>query len=197
MPTYLPLPYGFSVLRTGNSILERFLNWLANQDSLFDYKYDPPGGTEEYLAMLQTLCDGPGFRYYGFNPSFDADGFDNRYASSPRELLGKWDFVYDESTNRSGAGWLQLPQVCTIPSGDPPGRAGKTATVVDYANGGTAQRIFITSTTYFVIDSRKHVVTNDEPDPTRRYGTIGGPGGGSGYDSGSYQPDLQTGPPRL
>ena len=43
----------------------------------------------------------------------------------------------------------------------------------------------------------EHVVTNDEPDPTRRYGTIGGPGGGSGYDSGSYQPDLQTGPPRL
>lgn len=197
MPTYLPLPYGFSVLRTGNSILERFLNWLANEDSLFDYKYDPPGGTEEYLAMLQTLCDGPGFRYYGFNPSFDADGFDNRYASSPRELLGKWDFVYDEGTNPSGAGWLQLPQVCTIPSGDPPGQAGKTATAVDYVNGGMAQRIFITSSTYFVIDSRKHVVTNDEPDPTRRYGTIGGPGGGSGYDSGSYQPDLQTGPPRL
>ena len=65
-------------------------------------------------------------------------------------------------------------------------------------NGGTATRVFEDgdSTTYYVIDSKGHVVTNDEADPTRLYHNDYG-GGGPGYEGNYSKPDTQKGPPRL
>ncbi len=196
MPTYMPIPYGFSILRTGNSMLERFLSWLSRQSSLFDYEDDPPRGTEWYLTALQTLTDGAGFRYYGWNPSWDADAFDRRYADDASVLFTKRDYVYSQS-NASGAGWLQEAQVFTVSS---------TAEidikeVVDHINGGIAHRWFKgdRSRQYIVVDSSNHIITNDELDPTIYYYTGGGyPGGnGPGFNGTQNTPDTQPGPPRI
>ena len=198
MPTYMPLPYGFGVLRPGRSLLERFLNWLADQESLWDYTVDPPAGTEGYLAALQRLCDGEGFRYYGYNPDFDAEEFDRAYGGSPKSLLAPWEFPYAQGTNPSGAGWLQLPQIFTLPAEESEIKPGDIMPAPDYINGGKAKRICIDKITYMVVNSKGHVVTNDEADPTRRYGSIGGGGGGGpGYSNHGVAPDMQVGPPRL
>ena len=86
MPTFMPIPYGFQVLKPGYSKLEEFLGWLAGQDSLDG---TPPDGTQYYLDALRflaygvkgraegkggkvdlvpnTFVCGRAFRYYGYN----------------------------------------------------------------------------------------------------------------------------------
>lgn len=195
MPTYMPIPYGFGVLRLNNSQLERFLSWLSQQDSLFDYTSSPPVGTEWYLEALQLLTDGKNFRNYGWNPSWNADAFDARYASNASLLFTERDYVYSQS-NSSGAGWLQEAQVFTVTDTDEIG----VKDVTDYVNGGMAQRFFKGggSRAYIVVDSKGHIITNDEIDPTVLYSTGGGSGGsGPGFNGTQDKPDTQPGPPRI
>ncbi|WP_294501779.1 pilus assembly protein TadG-related protein [uncultured Victivallis sp.] len=194
-PTYMPLPYGFGVLRTANSALDRFLNWLSTQESLFDYTDSPPIGTEIYLQALQYLTDGPGFRYYGWNPSWNADSFDRAYRARADQLFDNRSFVYSQS-NPDGAGWLQEPQICTVYTSAERG----IKEVTDYLNGGVANRFFRSpgSSEYIVVDSTGHIVTNDEQDPTVLYSVGGGTGGsGPGFGGSQNKPDTQPGPPRI
>ncbi|MBS1371302.1 MAG: hypothetical protein HPZ91_15250 [Lentisphaeria bacterium] len=194
-PTYMPLPYGFGVLRTANSALDRFLNWLSRQESLFDYDESPPLGTEIYLRALQYLTDGAGFRYYGWNPSWNASSFDSAYAARADRLFSDRSFVYSQS-NPSGAGWLQEPQIFTVFSSAERG----VKEVTDHRNGGIAYRFFRSSgsSEYIVVDSKGHIVTNDEQDPTVLYSAGGYPGGGGpGFEGTQNRPDTQPGPPRI
>ncbi len=193
MPTYMPIPYGFGVLRIGTSYLERFLSWLSDQSSLAEYEGEMPGGTGGYLEALITLTDGPGFRYYGWNPDFDSEAFDTAMRADPDKLFDR-TYVYRQHGNPSGAGWLQEPQLFTLDAGE----SADETRVADHVNGGTATRVFEDgdSTTYYVIDSKGHVVTNDEADPTRLYHNDYG-GGGPGYEGNYSKPDTQKGPPRL
>ncbi len=192
MPTYMPVPYGFGVLRIGTSYLERFLSWLAHQSSLSEYKGTLPGGTGGFLAALVTLADGPGFRYYGWNPDFDSKAFDAAMRAHPDKLFNR-DYVYRQKGNPSGAGWLQEPQLFPLDSGE----TSENTQVTDYVNGGTATRVFEKkgSTTYHVINSKGHIVTNDEADPTRLYHNDYP--GGDGYEGNYSRPDTGKGPPRL
>ena len=195
MPTYMPIPYGFGVLRLGNSQLERFLSWLSYQDSLFDYSPSPPTGTEWYLEALQLLTDGKNFRNYGWNPVWNADAFDSKYASNASLLFTDRDYVYTQS-NSNGAGWLQEAQEFTVTDTD----EIDVKDVTDYINGGTAQRFFKGggSRAYIVVDSKSHIITNDELDPTVLYSTGGGSGGnGPGFNGTQDKPDTQPGPPRI
>ncbi|MDR0931592.1 MAG: pilus assembly protein TadG-related protein [Victivallales bacterium] len=195
LPTYMPLPYGFNVLRTVNSSLERFLSWLSRQDSLFDYDDAPQPDLEFYLRALQYLTDGPGFRYYGWNPSWDADSFDRAWANRANALFENRSFVYSKN-NSSGAGWLQEPQVFSVFTAAEKG----VTELTDHINGGIAHRFFRTadSSEYFVVDSTGHIVTNDEQDPTVLYVAGGYPGGdGPGFQGTQTRPDNQPGPPRI
>ena len=194
-PTYMPLPYGFGVLRTVNSALDRFLNWLSTQESLFDYTDSPPSGTDAYLRALQYLTDGPGFRYYGWNPLWDADSFDRAYRGRADRLFDDRSFVYSQD-NSDGAGWLQEPQIFSVYTSAEIG----IREVTDYLNGGIANRFFRSpgSTEYIVVDSTGHIVTNDEQDPTVLYSVGGGTGGsGPGFGGVQHKPDTQPGPPRI
>ncbi len=194
-PTYMPIPYGFGVLRSGYSQLERFLNWLSGEESLFEYSSDPPAGTDDFLTALQTLADGAGFRYYGWNPNFDAAAFDaawrDRVAEWPERYISE---VYSQS-RPSGPGWLQQPRRCYILTAG----SGRQ-TVPDYVNGGTATRVFTGTEShyYYVVTSGGHIVTNDELDPTLLYNS-GASGGGSGPGFGGHgnAPDTQKGPSRF
>ena len=116
VPTYMPIPYGFQVLKPGYSALEKFLSWLADQP---DLNGTPPAGTEHFLKALRYLTDGKGFRYYGYNPNFDKAAFDRRY----KDRLWEWDKnrnkeVYQQSLKGEtlqrhafdGPGWLQEPK---------------------------------------------------------------------------------------
>ena len=194
-PTYMPMPYGFGVLRVTNSPLDRFLNWLSREESLFAYGTSPPLGTSGYLEALQILTDGPGFRCYGWNPSWNASAFDSRYRSDAARLFTDRSYVYSRS-NTGGAGWLQEAQEFTLTNSAEAG----IQEVEDYVNGGTARRFFSSSNSrvYIVVDSKGHIVTNDEIDPTVHYFTGGGSGGsGPGFNGTQDRPDTQPGPPRI
>ena len=189
------MPYGFGVLRVTNSPLDRFLNWLSREESLFAYGTSPPLGTSGYLEALQILTDGPGFRCYGWNPSWNASAFDSRYRSDAARLFTDRSYVYSRS-NTGGAGWLQEAQEFTLTNSAEAG----IQEVEDYVNGGTARRFFSSSNSrvYIVVDSKGHIVTNDEIDPTVHYFTGGGSGGsGPGFNGTQDRPDTQPGPPRI
>lgn len=140
VPTFMPIPYGFQVLKPGYSDLEKFLSWLADQP---DLNGTPPAGTEHFLEALHFLvygvrdrskgspapgvkCTpgsfiaGKGFRYYGYNHNFDKAAFERRY----KDRLWEWDKnrnkeAFQQSLkgetlqNRSldGPGWLQEPKL--------------------------------------------------------------------------------------
>lgn len=130
MPTYMPIPYGFQVLKPGYSNLEKFLSWLAEQNDLNGV---PPPGTEHFLRALHFLVygvreraagkggavsaepgsrvAGRGLRYYGYNPKFSKSAFENEF----KEKLWTWHPVRDkrvfQQTVLDGPGWLQEPQL--------------------------------------------------------------------------------------
>ncbi|MDD3885403.1 MAG: pilus assembly protein TadG-related protein [Victivallaceae bacterium] len=186
MPTYMPVPYGFAVLRLASSKLDAFLAWLAGQDSLFDYEVGPGADGAFYLAMLQKLTDGAGFRYYGYNPAFDAGSFDNRWRDRLKKYVDSRKSEVYAQNNRSGAGWLQEPQLFY----------GDKSTWD--TSGGT--RVYIADKSYYVVDTTGHIITNDESDPTVRYTTIdygSGGGGGPGFGQTVVSSDTAKGTPRL
>ena len=130
MPTFMPIPYGFQVLKPGYSKLEEFLAWLAGQDNLDG---TPPDGTQYYLDALRlfacgvkgraegkggkvdliingSIC-GRAFRYYGYNPDFDRAAWDKEFG----DRIWEWKAVRDkrvfQQTVLDGPGWLQEPKL--------------------------------------------------------------------------------------
>lgn len=194
MPTYMPLPENFNVLQGANSPLMRFLSWLADKSSLWDNS-SPPASTEAYLKLLQHLADGKNFRFYGWNQNFDQAAFDERWRDHlTRYLRERETLVYSQETP-DGPGWLQEPKLC---GGSETNFAPREERVTDYRNGGTALRIYPGgSGGYYVVDSRGHIITNDESDPTVRGESVGGGGGGGGGWSSGPGSDTMPGPPRL
>ena len=110
MPTFMPIPYGFQVLKPGYSKLEEFLAWLADQDTLDG---TPPDGTEYYLQALRLLAygvrgragskervevienysvRGAALRYYGYNPDFDRAAWDKEFG----DRIWEWKAVRDK-----------------------------------------------------------------------------------------------------
>ena len=130
VPTFMPVPYGFQVLKPGESKLEIFLKWLKNQENLHG---TPPEGTEEFLEALRFLVygvkarsqgkggkaslvhgsyiAGRGLRYYGYNHKFNRAAFENEF----RERLWDWEKIRDkrvfQQTVPDGPGYLQEPRL--------------------------------------------------------------------------------------
>lgn len=131
MPTFMPIPYGFQVLKPGYSNLEKFLSWLSEQENLDG---TPPAGTEHFLEALRTLVygvsprsngssaqlkekdivpgrfiAGRGLRYYGYNHKFNKGAFEAEF----KERLWEWYKVRDSRVFQQkvldGPGWLQEP----------------------------------------------------------------------------------------
>ena len=195
MPTYMPIPYGFSVLRDYQSMLDDFLNWLAAEKSIKNPSRPLPTGGEYYLDLLKQLLNRKTFLNYGFNPECSV--------ILTEEMLNNWKnirqgLIYSQK-NLSGLGWLQEPKNCTDPFNTSKPVQRKIQ-CTDYINGGMAWRIYesLDSRNYFVIDSNGKIITNNDIDPTIRYnyGGIDGPGG-PGFGRPDGKPDLQKGPPRL
>lgn len=196
MPTYMPIPYGFSVLRDHYSILATFLSWLAAENSLTDPEHPLPAGCENFLKALKTLTD-PEFRSYGYNHHCTVN--------LTLAMLRKWDnirkqYVYTK-TNRSGLGWLQEPKLC-IDTANADTIREQEVYVEDHINGGKALRIYTdrVARTYYVVDSTGKIITNDDLDPTLMYNH----GGGTcncqnccGFGGKTHKPDTQKGPVRL
>ena len=167
MPTYMPIPYNFHVLRPDDDDLKRFLAWLSTKESLDDESGLPAGGSY-YLEALRILVKGPQFRYYGWNPGFNAAKFDEEW----RENLVEWHdkrtkepdkFQYSFEGDRSLPGYYQEPNIFAINcrcvySG--------VVEVHDTVNGGIAYRHMLTPKRYMVVNSKGHIVTRAESDPT-------------------------------
>ena len=197
LPTYMPIPYGFGVMRPGWSALSLFLNWLAGEESLFEPEHSPPASCDLfYRALTEYLSDGPGFRYYGWNPGFNESSFDSRWRDSLEKWENNWQKEVYSSGNRSGAGWLQQPKRCydALAGGE---AGGGRVRMEDFINGGEAERVYLNEYSYYVVDANGHVISNDELDPTVKYMTGGGSGSGNGYGGRTDGPDLQPGPPRF
>ena len=142
MPTYMPIPYNFNVLRPDDDDLKRFLSWLSTKESLDDESGLPAGGSY-YLEALRILVKGPQFRYYGWNPGFDAAKFDEEWSGN----LAEWHkqrqkepekYQYTFEGDHSLPGYYQEPNIftacqCTRDC------SGVVA-VKDNVNGGTAYR---------------------------------------------------------
>ena len=199
MPTYMPVPYGFGVLRTGYSSLERFLNWLSRQDSLSGYTEPPPAGTEYYLFLLQQLADGEHYRYYGYNQKFDESGFDARWKNRMDEYHKNRDrIVYLPTPDQSaGPGWLQEPRLFNTSEVTTSKDAIAAGVLISPVSGKPIYLRFTDSTRkslYMVYED--HIINNSDLDPSRYYG-INTPGTGPGFGGTNTAPDLMPGPPRL
>ena len=193
MPTYMPVPYGFGVLRTGYSSLERFLNWLSRQDSLTGYTEPPPAGTEYYLFLLQQLADGEHYRYYGYNQKFDESGFDARWKNRMDEYHKNRDrIVYLPTPDQSaGPRLFNTSEVTTSKD------AIAAGVLISPVSGKPIYLRFTDSTRkslYMVYED--HIINNSDLDPSRYYG-INTPGTGPGFGGTNTAPDLMPGPPRL
>ena len=194
MPTYMPIPYNFSVLRDYSSMLETFLNWLAGEETLRDPKKPLPAGCEKYYDALRQLLERKTFLNYGYNPGCTV--------TLTLELLRQWEKIRPQhlytQSNQQGLGWLQEPKLCTDTVYGLPSTEAEVR-VTDYVNGGEALRIYTKTggLAYYVIDAKGKVITNDDVDPTVRYNYSppGGPGPGFGRPGG--KPDLDKGPPRI
>ena len=137
MPTFMPIPYGFQVLKVKDSKLDDFLRWLAYKNTL-----DPgpnsegkplPDGTAHFLEALQFLANGVkgraqgksekvdpelnthisgrALRYYGFNHKFNKGAFENEF----KERLWEWYKVRNQRVFQQrvldGPGYLQEPKL--------------------------------------------------------------------------------------
>lgn len=194
MPTYMPIPYNFSVLRDYDSRLDTFLNWLAGEETLRSPRTPLPGGCEKFYEALRQLLERKTFLNYGCNPGCTV--------TLTLEMLRKWSeirpqYLYSQD-NQQGLGWLQEPKLCTDTVDGRPARE-REVRVTDYVNGGEALRVYTAarSITYYVIDSHGKVITNDDVDPTVRYNYSPPGGSGPGFGRPDGKPDLQKGPPRL
>ncbi len=197
MPTYMPIPYNFYVLRQldEDRNLRRFLMWLSVQEDLENKDGTLPSGCEYYLNALRILVLGPQFRYYLWNPNFNENEFDRTWRSKLKEWHEKRekdpdDYQYSlKGGNRTLPGYFQEPAIF-IPCVNTTVRSG-IVNFVDQINGGTAQRHYLNNENYMVVDSKGHVVKRGEMDPTldpKCCGTCcncqGGGGGLSHFGSG-------------
>ena len=204
VPTYFPRPYDFAILHEPNQ-LELFLVWLSSQTDLTG---TPPEGTDWYLKALQILSDGPGFRYYCWNPNFDADAFNDRWKDKWHEYYEERNtnpqsYVYDQQQNPSGPGWLQEPRRYG-PDRERKIRRGEIQT--DYCREHTNRPVTlvgIAKNTFYVIDYKGKVITNADHDPLKEpYGNTcsGSCCCGNCQKNDFYVPDKinrKPGPPRL
>lgn len=201
MPTYMPIPYGFGVLRNRFNALDIFLAWLSNKDSLEDDDLNNPlpAACQNHLLALLYLCEGEKFRYYGWNPDFDETAFASQWkgdlASWHQARLANPDTYQYSPTpeGKNNPGYLQEPQIFSITS-----RGSGIVKVTDHIHGGTAERHYLPDGGYLVVDGRGRIVTNNDTDPTIDYSTLpptGGGGGGFTQIVGGY--DDQKGPVRL
>ena len=202
MPTYMPIPAGFEVLRNLDSPLDDFLVWLADESvrSVYNYKHAPPDRTLPFLEALQELSKDKEFRCYAYNPDTQYD-VQKLYASSAGFLFA-WSknyttYAYSEN-NRGGLGWLQEPRRCSDISTQ--GTPGKSVTCPDTINGGDATRFYVSKYEYYVVDSKGKVITNEDSDPTIRY-TTHAPGCNCPNCCGDHiipsNYNSQKGPPRI
>ncbi|MBQ8754185.1 MAG: hypothetical protein IJZ19_04080 [Lentisphaeria bacterium] len=170
VPTHLPRPYDFGVLHE-LSDLERFLIWLSKQDSLSG---TPPPNTDWMLKALQVLSDGPGFRYYCWNPNFNVDEFNNTWRDKWHEYYELRNFspqkyVYDQEQNPTGPGWLQEPRYYgPIRQKEIRRKEVQTAQCTIH-EGRTVTLVGIARNSFYVIDHTGKIITNEDPDPIREY----------------------------
>ena len=96
-PTIIPsaMPYNLRMQTSGDDDLKRFLQWLAENQSLDGV---PPSGTEQYREALLKL-ESKDYLNRIFNPDFS--GVD---LLAPRLLFTD---LYKYPNDPSGAGWLQ------------------------------------------------------------------------------------------
>ena len=187
MPTYMPIPYNFYVLRPHDMVLRRFLAWLSKQNDLKNSDNTLPAGCENYLLALQRLSLGPQFRYYLWNPGHDEKAFDETW----RNDLKAWHdgmvkepekYIYSYNQGSTLPGYFQEPGRFT-PCINTRIRTGITAHK-DQINGGIAYRHYTSSTSYMVVNSKGHIITRREADPTLDPDCCGScctrPGGGTG-----------------
>ena len=210
MPTFMPIPKGFGVLRTKYGLLEQFLAWLSQEESYYEPKNVPTQEfIDNFINPLKLLGDGPSYRYYGFNPHTNID-------INTISLEAKKSFLLNCPKNRAnslysgqnpkGLGWLQEPRQFYNPNlkALSPNEQGEEISIIsteDFVNGGIALRIHSDSSiqNYYVIDSTGKIITNaDSLDPTIQY-NYGYVSGGPGADFGGYSksPDTAKGPTRL
>ena len=198
VPTYMPRPADFSVLHELTD-LQIFLMWLSGQSSL---NGTPPAGTDWYLDALQTLEDGPGFRYYCWNPNFSANTFNLRwknrwtdYYDARRKNPPK--YVYDEQQNPTGPGWLQEPRFYDSTRGEKIFRNDKITKECGIHDGETIILHGLGDDCFYIEHTGK-VVTNEDPDPLVKRGSCGCSGGscscGNGTPSDEIQPPVHGKP---
>lgn len=173
MPTYMPIPYNFSVLRDYNSTLRRFLAWLSTRENL-DSTDGLPSGCYKYYDALLTLIKDKEFRYYGWNPNFDSKAFDDEW----HEDLITWHsereknpskYQYNTNSGPNLPGYYQEPNIFTA-CPKTTIRSGVVTVPTFNMSGertGTAKRHFIDSKGhYMVVTSSNHIITRAESDPT-------------------------------
>lgn len=205
MPTYMPIPYNFYVLRPEDRTLRRFLMWLSIQENLENSDGSLPSGCESYLNALRILVQGPQFRYYLWNPLFNENEFDRTW----RSKLKEWDeervkkpdaYQYSlKGSDRTLPGYFQEPAIF-VPCVNKRGEVG-IVNYKDQINGGTAQRHYIRGGNYMVVDSKGHIVKRGEADPTLdpeccgSCCTFNGEGGGLSHFGSGFS--TQKGPVRM
>ena len=200
VPTHFPRLHDFAVLHEP-TLLEIFLMWLSTQADLTG---TPPANTENYLLALQILEKGPEFRYYCWNPNFDADKFNNDWKDKWHEYYEKrnrdpYKYVYEEKKNPTGPGWLQEPRYYG-PSRKRGIRSGKTLTAdCNIHKGKTVTLVGIAWNSFYIIGHDGKVITNEDPDPIREYygNTFSGPGGGENNFYVGDEFNAKPGVPRL
>ena len=212
MPTFMPIPKGFGVLRTKYGLLEQFLAWLSKEESYYEPKNDPTQEfIDEFINPLKYLGEGTTFRYYGFNPNADTD-FSSMSLARKQSILLSWQNVrasklYSKN-NSGGLGWFQEPRLFYDNSLPPlkvndKGEEIRVVATEDFVNGGTAFRVFLSGSksNYYVIDSKGKVITNaDSIDPTMLYGSGDSHGNcncGNCFGGYSNMPDTEKGPVRI
>ena len=191
MPTYMPIPYNFGVLRFNDSALRRFLAWLSMQDNLSN-RDSLPGGCGKYLEALDILMKANEFRYFGWNPNFDQKTFDSTWYENPVDWHKKRQkdpsqYQYNLNGGQYLPGYFQEPNIFTACSSVSATSGAVPVTV----NGVTSIRHYIGNTrTYIVVDSNNHIITRSEDDPTFDPNCCGscfspytGGSGGSGIQS--------------
>ena len=173
MPTYMPIPYNFSVLRDYYSTLRRFLAWLSTRENL-DSTDGLPSACYQYYDALLTLIKDKEFRYYGWNPNFDSAAFDDEW----HENLISWHserqkdpskYQYNTNSGPNLPGYYQEPNIFTA-CPKTTKRSGVVTVPTFKLSGertGTATRHFIDSDGhYMVVTSSNHIITRAESDPT-------------------------------
>ncbi len=211
MPTYMPIPYNFKVLRNQNSELRRFLAWLAGKRNLERDEFFP-SGCDNYLEALKILIKGPEFRYYGWNPNFNEAEFDKTWHTDVK----KWNdgrvkepskYQYNIKSGTTLPGYYQEPNIFTACETTKERTGIVEVPTYNYEGKktGTAKRHFINKNRqYMVVTSSNHIITRAESDPTWNPNCCGtcyrspgtGTGGGKpGMNQMNPGASIKKGPP--